>query len=230
LDWICGDRVVAGDTSTGADIYHWRFGPRSTTRRNEDYYLWAWSNAESIPWGGQVQDGGAVLGWSYYDLMARLKVRGPDSVAPRLAEIASWFDEVTAAGGYRQYYDGSREGTLQGGGTAGGLGLDQEFFESVLTPQIFVAGLLGFKARPDGFELDPRLPNGWPELTVTRMRFRDLVFDIRAAHTSVDLTVVESAGCPGIDYVVVAGDSWHPAEQTLAPNAPVGKSLRFTRK
>ena len=50
----------------------------------------------------------------------------------RLQEIIAWFDEVQAAGGYRAYYDGSREGTLQGGGTAGGLGLNQEFFESVL--------------------------------------------------------------------------------------------------
>ena len=25
----------------GADIYHWRFGPRSTTKRNLDYYFWA---------------------------------------------------------------------------------------------------------------------------------------------------------------------------------------------
>ena len=30
-DWLDGRRIVAGDTSQGADIYHWRFGPRSTT-------------------------------------------------------------------------------------------------------------------------------------------------------------------------------------------------------
>lgn len=230
MDWICGDRIVAGDTSTGADIYHWRFGPRSTTKRNEDYYLWAWSNPEGIPWGGQVQDGGAVMGFSYYDMMARLNVRGPDSVVSRLAEIAAWFDEATAAGGYRKYYDGSREGTLQGGGAAGGLGLDQEFFESVLTPQIFIAGFLGFKANPDGFELDPRLPSGWPELTITRIQFRDLIFDVKAAHTLVEVRVVESAGAPGADYVVAAGDSWQPAEQAIPRNAQVGTTLRFTRK
>jgi hypothetical protein len=229
MEWICGDRVVEGDTSTGTDIYHWRFGPRSTTKRNEDYYLWAWSNPEDIPWGGQVQDGGAVMGWSYYDLMARLAVRGPDSVAPRLKEIVAWFDDVTAAGGYRKYYDGSREGTMQGGGTAGGLGLDQEFFESDLTPQIFVAGLMGFKADPDGFSLDPRLPSDWPELTITRIRYRDLVFDVKAAKSAVDVTVVESSGAPGRDYIVLAGDDWRPMKQPLAADAIVGTTLRFTR-
>ena len=47
--WIAGERTVEGDTSSGADIYHWRFGPRSTTRRNLDYYFWAWSGPEIDP-------------------------------------------------------------------------------------------------------------------------------------------------------------------------------------
>lgn len=229
MDWICGDRIVAGDTSVGDDIYHWRFGPRATTRRNVEYYLWAWSSPESIPFGGQVQDGGAVMGFTYYDLMARLAVRGPDSVEPRLREIAAWFDDVGAAGGYRKYYDGTRDGTLQGGGTAGGLGLDQEFFESVLTPQIFVAGLLGVDANPDGFALNPRLPSAWPELTVTRIRFRDLVLDVRATHSTTDVTVVESYGLPGADLTVSMPLGWTPTSQALAPDAAASTAIRFVR-
>ena len=69
---------VAGDTSQGADIYHWRFAPRATTRRNVQDYVWPWSAPQTIPWGGQIQDGGAVLGFSYYDLMARLQTNGSD--------------------------------------------------------------------------------------------------------------------------------------------------------
>ncbi|MBI4606908.1 MAG: hypothetical protein HY721_33515 [Planctomycetes bacterium] len=37
--WLSGRRIVEEDTSRGADIYRWRFGPRSTTRRNIDYYV-----------------------------------------------------------------------------------------------------------------------------------------------------------------------------------------------
>ena len=51
-------------------------------------YFWGWSNPESVPWGNQVQDGGAVLGFSYHDLMARLKTAGPDDAWQRLAR--SW--------------------------------------------------------------------------------------------------------------------------------------------
>jgi hypothetical protein len=187
LSWINGDRVVAGDTSQGKDIYHWRFGPRATTKRNLDWYFWAWNNPEGIPWGGQVQDGGAVLGFSYHDLVARLKVLGPDNAWQRLREILSWFDEVQAAGGYRQYYNGSREGSLQGGGTAGGLGLDMEFFESAMVPQVMLKGFLGFAPRADGFQLDPRLPADWPELAVDQIRFQNLVLRIRATRKAIEI-------------------------------------------
>jgi hypothetical protein len=178
-DWIRGERTVEGDTSTGADVYRWRFGPRSTTRRNIDYYVWNWSAPESIPWGYQVQDGGAVLGWSYHDLMARLKTAGPDAAAARLAEIAKWFEEVEADGGYRAYYGKDRaRGSMQGGNVAGGLGLDKEFFESVLVPQVMLYGFLGFQPTVDGFELRPQLPEDWPELTVTRVYLRDQILDV----------------------------------------------------
>ncbi len=181
--WLSGERKVQGDTSTGSDIYHWRFAPRTTTRRNIDYYFWGWSNPESIPWGAQVQDGGAVLGWSYYDLMARLKTAGPDDAAARLKEIATWFDDTQREGGYRAYYgkDPAR-GTLQGGNVAGGLGLDHEFIESVLTPQVMLYGFLGFQPTYDGFAISPQLPKDWPELTITRIHLHDQVLDIAVDH------------------------------------------------
>ncbi len=80
---------------------------------------------------------------------------------------------MQAAGGYRKYYDGSREGTMQGSGTAGGLGLDMEFVESVLVPQVMIDGFLGFAARADGFKIDPKLPSDWPELKINRIHFHD---------------------------------------------------------
>ncbi|MFY8222972.1 MAG: glycosyl hydrolase family 65 protein [Pirellulales bacterium] len=180
FDWLDGRREVAGDTSRGADIYHWRFAPRATTRRNVENYVWAWRNPEQVPWGGQVQDGGAVLGFSYHDLMARLKTNGPDDAWKRLREILAWFREVQAEGGYRAYYAKPGRGTLQGGGTAGGLGLDHEFMESVLVPQVMLYGFLGFRPSAEGYRIEPRLPAGWPSLTVTGIRFHDQVLDVTA--------------------------------------------------
>ena len=188
VDWLRGRRLVAGDTSRGRDIYHWRFGPRATTRRNVEYYICAWTAPESLPWGGQVQDGGAVLGFAYYDLMSRIATTGPDDAWRRLRETLAWFAEVEAAGGYRAYYRVPGRGSLQGGGRPGGLGMDEEFFESVLLPQVMLYGFLGFRPRLDGFALAPRLPEGWPSLTVTRIAWHGQVFTIKAVGTGLHVT------------------------------------------
>ncbi len=180
FDWIDGRRRVEGDTSQGEDIYHWRFGPRATTKRNVEAYCWAWSDPGSIPWGGQVQDGGAVLGFSYFDWLARIRTNGPDDAWAKMQQTLEWFEEVQAAGGYRTYYKDGTRGTLQGGGTAGGLGLDEEFLESALVPTILVDGFLGWDPRVDGAIFQPRLPKSWPSLKVRNLRFHGNTIDLEA--------------------------------------------------
>ncbi len=180
LAWLDGTRAVAADTSRGVDIYRWRFAPRATTRRNIETYVWPWFKPENIAWGDQVQDGGAVLGFSFHDLMARLKTNGPDDAWKRLREILAWFREVQSEGGYRAYYAKPGRGILQGGGPPGGLGMDQEFLESVLVPQVMLCGFLGFTPAADGFTTHPRLPKNWPALTITGICFQNQVMDITA--------------------------------------------------
>jgi hypothetical protein len=150
---------------------------------------------EQIAFGDQIQDGGAVLGFSYYDIMARLQVLGPDHAAQRLAEILQWSEEVQAYGGYRKYY-ADHEGTLQGGGTAGGLGLDQEFFESAMVPSVLLYGFLGLKPAPDGLSADPQLPAAWPSLTVTDIAYRDWRFDLTAERDTRTLKASVAEGDP----------------------------------
>lgn len=196
MSWIAGDRIVEGDTSQGTDIYHWRFGPRSTTKRNVEYYGWYWPNPESIPWGGQVQDGGAVLGFAYHDLMARLKTRGPDDAWTRLREIIAWYDEVQKAGGPREYYKDATRGSLQGCGKPGGLGIDCEFRESILVPQVVIRGFLGFKLTATGFSINPALPSTWSELTVNRIHLHDLVLTVGATRSAITVTREGAASEP----------------------------------
>ena len=203
-EWLAGERVVTDDTSQGADIYHWRFAPRATTLRNVDYYFWGWSAPESIPFGYQVQDGGAVLGWSYHDLMARLMTAGPDDAARRLAEICVWFDETQAAGGYRAYYSDPSRGTMQGGNVPGGLGLDREFFESILVPQVMLYGFLGFQPTAAGCEISPRLPADWPALTVTRIHLHDHVLSVAVDGKSIRV----QDDNPDADLQIIAPAGW----------------------
>ena len=193
LDWLSGKRIVETDTSKGKDIYKFRFAPRATTLRNIEYYSCSWYNPETIPFGNQVQDGGAVLGFSFHDLMARLKVYGPDDTWNRLKEIMIWFDEVQNEGGYRKFYEGRPDrGTLQGGGPPGGLGMDMEFIESILVPQVMLYGFMGFEPEFEGFKINPQLPKAWPSLTITRVKFQDAVLELSATNNKIKIEVVDT--------------------------------------
>lgn len=205
LDWLSGKRIVEGDTSTGADIYHWRFGPRATTKRNVEWYHFAW-DPNAFPWGAQVQDGGAVLGFSFYDLWARLKTLGPDDAWRRLQEIVAWEKEVRAEGGYRKYYEGGKRGaTLQGGGTAGGIGIDAEFYESSLVPSILIHGFLGLAPTADVLTVRPQLPAACPEMGVANLLYRGTLLDVRAGPGSV---AVEAKTAPAAPIRLDLGEGW----------------------
>ena len=206
--WIGGKRIVEDDTSVGEDIFHWRFGPRSTTKRNIDYYVWGY-DGETVPWGNSVQDGGAILAWSFYELMARITVAGPDDAAILLKEITKWFDDTQAEGGFRAYYkkDPSR-GNLQGDNVGGGIGVDKEFIEGILVPQVMLYGFLGFSPEVDGFRINTRLPKGWPSLTITRIHFHEHILTIKVTQ----------------DKKVIISEL-NPSGDTLTIRAPEGFNL-----
>lgn len=194
MDWITGKRIVQGDTSVGEDIFHWRFGPRATTLRNVEWYGQGWLGPESLPWGGQVQDGGAVLGFSFYDLWARLQVYGPDDAWHRLRDILDWEREVWAEGGYREYYkDGKRGTTLQGGGTAGGLGIDHEFYESSLIPSIMTYGFLGLDPDGETLHIAPQIPSTVPRMGVQNLFFRGARLDLTAEGDAIEIDIRQPA-------------------------------------
>ena len=133
--------------------------------------------------------GGAVLGFSYHDLMSRLKVYGPDDAWARLKEILGWYKDVQAEGGARAYYTKPGRGSLQGGGTAGGLGIDAEFIESALLPQIMLDGFMGFEPKVDGFALSPQLPADWPALSITDICIHGGVYDLKSDRDKIVVTM-----------------------------------------
>ncbi|AKJ65424.1 glycosyl hydrolase family 65 protein [Kiritimatiella glycovorans] len=182
MTWIEGDRIVEGDTATGEDIYAYRLAPRATTRRNIDWYTFSWFSPEVNPFGGQIQDGGAVLGFSFYDIMSRIRTLGADNAWTRLMEIRAWDEEVQAYGGYRKYYAEGRGGTtLQGGGTAGGIGIDFEFTESSMLAAVVPLGFMGLQPDGDTLHIEPRLPEACPAMRVRNLRYRGVPLDITVA-------------------------------------------------
>lgn len=140
LAWINGERIVDGDDSTGEDIWYYEFAPRFNTQDIGGDFVWLYS----CPWNGNVQNGGTALHLTYYDILAQNR-GGADAAFASLKKIQAWYEKVWLAGGtgknfYREYYATTGIG-LQGGGTAGLVGVDYEFLEAALL----------FRAIPDVF-------------------------------------------------------------------------------
>ncbi len=196
--WLDGSRTVEGDTSTGSDIYFYRFGPRSTTRDNKYDYTSIYNDAA---FSVKVQDGGAILYTSYYDVIARQQLLGADASYERLSAINGWYHEVMQAGGtgasfYQTYYAQKRMEdienydyyTLQGGGYDGALGLDNEFYESAMIYAILPQAYLGLDGNYSKLSLTPDLPTELTYIAMTNLRFGGHKYDCLATDDQLILS------------------------------------------
>lgn len=166
MKWIDGQRIVETDLSKGKDIYFYEFAPRFTTVDNTGQinfplakaFFGEGSNFEQYGtlFSRQVQTGGAVLGWGYYDVLARAKVLGAENAYKRIEEIASWYKKVkdnTEGEGtefFSNYYtklaDNDENGyyVIQNADDRpGAVGLDGEFLENSMIAKIVPDALFG---------------------------------------------------------------------------------------
>lgn len=198
--WLNGERIVEGDDSTGEDIYFYQFGPRATTRDNT-------YDVTSIFKGGTfgtfVEDGGAILYTSYYDIMARNRLFGADDAFERYKEVQSWYEDVQSAGGdglsfYRTYYmnkqiesDVPDYYACHGGGTNGAVGLDAEFYESALIYAAVPYAFFGLDASYNTLHLAPNLPKKLGYTAMTNLMFSDIRYECLITHKEVVLSGIE---------------------------------------
>ena len=101
MDWISGKRTVAMDEygSQGEDIYFFEFAPRTNTYSAKDQYDISIFNGSHQPddckyGASQVQNGGAIMYTSFYDLMSRVKTYGANDAFARLTKIKDWYLEI----------------------------------------------------------------------------------------------------------------------------------------
>lgn len=229
LSWLDG-RKIPGDTSGGADIYKWRFAPRTSTRRNDSYYYWPWlEGMKNDPqplheFGNQMQDGGAVPFTSLFETMVRVRTGKQDQIDRAFArshEIRDWFMDVKAAGGegadfYRAYYrDRPDRGLQQGGGPPGGLGLDREFLSDSCLGTVFpLFAFMGVDAIEDRvLSIAPAVPSELDKVGVRNVFYHNNYLTIEA----------------GKDYVSLAGSRITDADglkvRVTLPNVPEGAEL-----
>jgi len=200
MNWIDGKRQVAGDTSSGADIYHYKIAPRSNTLAAESsvtrYFKLLNGNIVAtkdspLAWNLNAQNGGMILYVSYYDLHARERVLGPDNAANRMKVIL----EEALKDQLRRMPNNPAIGI----GTA--VGILREFPESGLVPFYFVDGILGLRPSAEGLVIAPGLPSDWKSATLRGFHFAGKIWTVTADH-SVEKPKSESGG-DGIIHITV---------------------------
>lgn len=177
LDWVSGRRIVSGDTSTGADIYHWGFAPRKNTlayeslgtETNHWWGAWFWDfrpdGTGRGNFGNQEENGGTNPFIAYYDIMARLKHNGPEDAWARFQALMHDFARD-------QFHRPTAPDPNHPGERFKSYVLDLP--EAGLPLMAVLHGFMG--VNPDGVELrvQPALPPGIEFLGVTRLGFRGL--------------------------------------------------------
>lgn len=233
MAWIDGERIIQGDLVQGKfgseyvgpdnprtyGIYDLEFAPRTTTIKNDKQYYWGW-NGSMVAYGEQVQDGGAIMFTSYYDLLARIRVLGADNAFRRLKEIQAWYNKVEEAAAragvgvtvsnqefYRAYY---RELgiQMQGGGTAGGIGLDFEFLESALLYAAVPMGFFGISSTGLGcLQIEPQIPSSLDFWKMENLRYMNVDYDLTVGQNFVQIDSVRgNTASKKIEIVLSCGN------------------------
>lgn len=166
-----------------ADIYSkWVFAPRATTRRNN---YWFFLNNLNTPWGHQVQDGGAILYTSGFDVMARARYRSADDAWARLTAILDRWSEPDHISGGSPLFRG--ESTVDSGTGSTSVGTDIPFPESGLAPASFMYAFIGVEAEPDALVINPNLPSALSHVGVRNLFWHGKSYELLVTRSRVSL-------------------------------------------
>jgi hypothetical protein len=166
-----------------ADIYsRWVFAPRSTTRRNS---YWFFLENLTVPWEHQVQDGGAILYTSGFDVMARARYRSADDAWARLTAILDRWNEPDHISGGTPLFRG--ESTVDSGTKSTSVGTDIPFPESGLAPASFMYAFVGVEAEPDALVITPNLPSALSHVGVRNLYWHGTRFELRVTRSEITL-------------------------------------------
>ena len=214
MDWISGKRIIEQDKygSQGEDIYYFELGPRTNTYSTEDQYdnsiyCGIWADQQGAKYGeAQVQNGGAIMYVSFYDLMSRVQTYGANDAYQRLMGIKDWYQEVydyyIISDNYnvhpdRFYWDYYCKGKWEnpenktyypqngikgmnernnGGGV---IGIDGEFLESILPLAAIPYGFFGLDSlNGNTIQIAPQLPDALEYLGMENLLFNGVKYDV----------------------------------------------------
>lgn len=166
--------------------------PRTSTLDNQGWWQAAVGGDPTAPdfhfrWDTQLQNGGASLYESGFDIWARARWHDADRAWERLERtLRRWLDPDRLSGNASFYGHG-----IQGGGLAGAIGWCwSEFPETGVLGAAFFNGFLGVEATARGLRFQPAIPTGHGITTVgaRNISYFGALFDMEATTNSITLT------------------------------------------
>ena len=204
-------------------MYFFEFAPRANTFSHEELtdssiFSGSFVNPECVFGETQIQNGGAVMYLSFFDLMARLNVYGANDAYERLIAIKDWYMDVynyyVASENYNKnpdrfywdyYQNGAWEnpknetyylqngikGTNERGFAAGVMGIDGEFLESFLFVSAIPYGFFGIDTvNGDTLKIEPSIPEGLTYWGMENLSYNKVKYDLTASKNAVRIDSV----------------------------------------
>jgi len=171
--------------STG-DIYtRWRFAPRACSVDNNEW--WSYDNVNRYAWDAQIQDGGAVLYVSGYDIVARARYLGADDAYARLRGVLQRYSEPDKlTGGSPTIFNETIQGGADGSGAIGVM--SHEFPESGVAGAAFLYAFIGVSLDADGIHFDPAVPTGMSYIGARNINYRGMLLDLHVTQDQITVS------------------------------------------
>ncbi len=204
--WLDGERIIAGDTSTGSDIYYWQWAPRANTlaiEARQPYWWYSYNGAisagvgGSATYGNHLENGGAIFYTSYDDMMGSLKLAGgADRAFGRMEQIIEEFHQ-----------DELRRDPANNVGAPWTVGIIGEYPESGIVPLIMGDGFLGLSAKADGLHIKPNLPSELESAGLREVVYAGQTYHIQGDRNATAVSVL-SMPDGSIEVIVPNGEEY----------------------
>lgn len=222
-DEVKAKRIYHWMENDPSDTYKYKFAPRANTLDCSGWwYLEGKAEIPAQPFDTHLENGGAILYTSFYDLMARAKYLGADNAFRRLWEILDRYQKPDKLCGGSPLYYGEVNGWQ--------VGTDIPFPESGLVPCAFLYAFLGIDADINGLRIAPNLPSALSYAGVRNLVYRGLPLDIKVTR---DGEVEIKCSKKGYEFVVrkklKKGEVFyftHPPKGIEFPPLPVASAWR----
>lgn len=211
--------MESGDTYS-----RWLFAPRANTIDCKNW--WYLNGTDEIPaqnFDTHLENGGAILYTSGYDIMARAKHLGADNACARLQAILDRYMEPDRLAGGSPLYRGEINGWQ--------VGTDTPFPESGIVPASFLHAFIGVEANVKGLKITPNVPSRFTHIGVRNLRYQGMMLDIRVTPTSVRVTRTDPGSEFTIEEAIRPGGSYSFGETIGSIKKwPDGTSVTLTDK